>query len=226
MKKTIIIFSFFLLILSSCFNRVDILDLAHLKTSELSVTSYSPGGESIDVPINAKITIAFSSEMDTDSVKNAFRLKYANQTIREYDGNFSFSPDNRAFLFIPFYEFPPDTIVTVTIDDSARDINDFTLLDGFEFQFTTSSNTTPDTISPTLDNHDPLDSDVVTIDSYIELTFSEPMLKSTVEYALLLTADGDIRTRDDGVFEWYDNDKKVRYTPDDPLSIGAEYTLS
>jgi len=51
------------------------------------------------------------------------------------------------------------------------------------------------------------------------------MSKSTVEYAFLLNADGDIRDKDDGVFEWYDNDTRVIFRPNNTLLPGVNYTL-
>jgi len=144
MKRISIIFLLLLLTLSGCVSREDFFDLARVKNSDLAVISCSPSDNSIDIPVNTTITVEFSSVMDPDSIKEAFHLKYDNQTISSYDGVFHPFPDNKGFIFEPNIFFPASTEITVIIDDSARDIDDFTLLGGFESHFSTISDATPD----------------------------------------------------------------------------------
>jgi len=63
---------------------------------------------------------------------------------------------------------------------------------------------------------------------YVEIVFDEPMIKSTVEMGFVLdltNGGGDQRTDKHGNFQWDDTNISVRYSPDEPLKIGLDYTI-
>jgi alpha-amylase len=82
------------------------------------VTQISPAHDSKDVETNATVAVQFSEPMDTDNVQAAF------STIPAVPGTFAWSATKDKLTFTPQGSgFPPQTMVTVRIANTARTAN-------------------------------------------------------------------------------------------------------
>ncbi|HUT64712.1 MAG TPA: Ig-like domain-containing protein [Spirochaetota bacterium] len=232
MRRLLYIFIPILLILGSCGIRTD---LFHIASSDLRVYSCDPVNGGPDIPLNAKVTVAFTANMDTWTTKDAFSISFGGSTYTADDGWFEWFAGESAFVFHydPDHsggnddDYPVGTEITVSIDTSARDQEGFYLTEQFEWSFTTSPVPFSDLTIPEVTVWAPSFSEQISPPDFVEIQFTEPMIASTVVHSFVLASTDwqDIRWLEHGHFQWYDNRMRFRYYPLNPLKTGKDYKV-
>jgi len=213
------------------------------KTSEMTqptVTDYWPKDLETGVTRRPTISITFSEPMDTDSVEGAFVLSPEIGT----SGTFEWGEYNKTLRFTPYTTLKPITTyeVLINIANSAKDLSGNVLTDEnespalqgdnyFQFRFQTGYLKTPEVTSYS-PSHWATD---VPLTPTIQITFSEPMDKDSVEGAFrlrkvrYLTPENSNLGNGTGVtgtFEWSEGGKTLRFTPLSPLESNMTYAVS
>ncbi|MBN2325046.1 MAG: Ig-like domain-containing protein [Spirochaetes bacterium] len=232
MRRLLFIVPILFLIASCDLHRVDLFTIA---SSDLKVYTYDPVNGGFDIPLNAKVAVSFTNNMQTWSVEDAFSISFGGTAYTADDGWFEWFADERAFIFHydpdhsgpPDHEYPEGTEITVRIGTSARDKEGFYLTEPLEWSFTTSPVPFSDFTIPDVTVWAPSYSEQISPPGFVEIQFSEPMITSTVVYSFaLMSTDGqDIRWLEHGHFQWYDNRTKCQYYPLDPLATGKDYKV-
>jgi hypothetical protein len=221
-----------LFLLASC--NLQRADLFRIASSDLRVYSCDPVNGGPDIPLNAKVSVSFTTNMDTWATEDAFSISFDGTTYTADDGWFEWFGGEHAFIFHfdPDHsggddEYPEGTEITVRVDTGARDKEGLFLTSPFQWSFTTPTGGFTDLTLPDVNTWNPSCSEEITDLSYVEVVFSEPMIVSTVVYSfVLMSTDGqDIRWLEQGHFQWYDNRTIFRYYPLNPLMTGKDYIV-
>jgi len=227
MKTLSTCFAPLILIISflGCDIRLDLLEKAKIKISDLTVEYQSPVDKSSDIPVNAKICVKFSSQMNKESVHDSFHIICYNHELDQYDGTFEWFNNDHVFLFTPLSLLPRNTRITVKLANEARDVNDYYLLDGFEWSFTTTEAEDTIPLEATLLSPDTDNDTAVDIYPKIEIEFSKEIIVCTSCATFRLTSDdaADIRTSDDGTFTC--NGIILTFIPHEPLIYNTWYSI-
>jgi len=170
-----------------------------------TIINKSPTG--IDIPVNTKIIVTFSELMDTSSVESAFSL------TPSVTGTYSWSQET--LTFTPKSNLNYDTQYKVTIDTTARDLENEFIESKFSWQFTTEEAIAP--TPPTVIYKSPTGTNVP-VDTTITITFSELMDTSSVEAAFLISPSVA------GTISW--NEATVTFTPDANLEYNTQYSVT
>ncbi|UCB44788.1 MAG: hypothetical protein JSV25_11280 [Spirochaetota bacterium] len=219
------------LLLTSC--GLSRTDLFHIASSDLQVYNFDPENSGLPIPVNAIITVAFNAVMDKRSVEEAFSLEFGGEVYTSDDGWFQwFAWDSAfAFHFDPYhlggdFYYPPAEAITVRISGSARNEDGYYLIGGHEWTFITSTDPAPDSTPPDVLSWSFIYSEEISVNGYVEIQFSEPMMKSTATHGFILATPDfttDVRSIEHGYTMWFDNNKTMRYYPFKPLQIGRDY---
>lgn len=206
---------------------------SRIPSSELPrVLLIDPADGLKNVPVNAKICILFSDQMDAQSVARSLIISIGGGNIplrgdawSVYDGGRLFIYDEAGLLF------PPNTEVGMAVGTSAVDLDGYHMDKVVESRFTTSPTPYADESPPSVDESKmaPANEEIVTLDSSVSFEFTEGMLRGTVERSFLLQSnDGsvpDSRDYRNGRFFW--DGRRVLYIPDEPLKLNdARYEVS
>jgi hypothetical protein len=211
-------------------------DLFRVASSNLAVYSCDPVNGGPDIPLNAKVSVSFTANMDTWATEDAFSISFDGSTYTADDGWFEWFGGEHAFIFHfdpdhsgpPDDEYPQGMEITVRVDTGARDKEGFFLTAPFQWSFTTSPGGFTDFTLPNVNTWNPSFSEEITDLSYVEVVFSEPMIVSTVAHSfVLMSTDGqDVRRAENGSFQWYDNRTRFRYYPLNSLMTGKDYDVT
>jgi hypothetical protein len=208
-------------------------DLFKIASSDLQVYNFDPENSGFPIPINSIITVSFTAVMDKRSVEEAFSFEFGGEVYTAEDGWFEwFAWDSAfAFHFDPYhfggdFYYPPGEEITVRIEGSARDEEGYYLAGGHEWTFITSIDPTPDFTPPDVVSWSFIYSEQISSNGYVEIVFSEPMMKSTATHGFILATPDwttDVRSIEHGFTQWFDDNTRMRYYPFKPLHIGRDY---
>jgi hypothetical protein len=139
------------------------------------VTSTNPINKAINVPINSKISVTFSVEMDPLTITTtSFNLKQGTTNVSGvvvYTGTTA--------TFAPTANLVANTIYTETITTDVKDITGKNIIKDYVSSFTTSA--TADLTAPTVILTDPADNATgVSLNHLIVVTFSKPIDPATI----------------------------------------------
>jgi len=135
--------------------------------------SISPTKDAENVPLDTKIAVTFSEEMDEFSVKNAFSIKPSVIGEKRYQ--------DKIFEFEPDQSFEYETEYTITISTVAKDTVGNSLTEAYSWEFTTEDLPPPKSIK-----EEPK-GDSVPVGSDITITFDRRMDESSVESAFSIS---------------------------------------
>ncbi len=219
-----------IIILAGCGNRVSLLDNAKISQSDIPVVlTVDPSSDRAGIPANPVVSVRFSIPMDTGSVESAFTLTVDGE-VYTAGGVFEWLNGNRMFIYYPpSGSLPSGSLITATIDVTAKSILGIHLSTEYKWSFTPgynfySGNPSILSILPTALQA------VLPTDLKIEIEFDRLMLHSTVESSFLLVSDSsdeDSRTSENGSFTWENmaSGEKVSYMPNEALGNNNTYTL-
>ena len=142
-----------------------------------TVTSTNPAIGATAVPINRKITAAFSKPMNPATISTAtFTLASATTTIT---GVVAYDTASNIATFAPAANLAANTAFTATITTGAKDLAGDSLASNFVWAFTTSA--VSDTTAPTVSSTNPASAATgVTLNQKIAATFSKAMDSTTI----------------------------------------------
>ncbi|UCE38016.1 MAG: Ig-like domain-containing protein [Thermoplasmata archaeon] len=166
------------------------------------VIGHSPSGVGVD--INSKITISFSEAMQHSSCEDAFSISPF------IDGVFSWNGNN--LIFTP-QNLSTDTIYTITMGSSAKDLAGNSLQSPYQFSFETVIDPYP----PYIIEVAPTGVDV-SVDSVITVKFSEAMSINSLYLAFVIEpyVSGTI---------YFETDTLV-FTPTDKFALNTTYNVT
>lgn len=138
------------------------------------ILSLVPENNAVDVPVNTKISIQFSNEMNTTETESAISISHGLTAT-----NFVWSNGNKTVTFTPSSNLDSETTYTVTISSDAKDI-----LGNWIERTTKFSFTTKDILPPKISLTSPFNGETkVKMNSDIVVTFTEEMQPSTIAYS-------------------------------------------
>jgi hypothetical protein len=172
----------------------------------------SPVGGSTEVATNAQLIFTFSEAMDTDSVQVGIQPPAAL-------GSPVWSQQGSVMTLQPATELSENTTYTVTLD--GEDVAGNPLTGTRSFSFTTAG-PAPDTVAPTVLTTSPSQASIGNVrNALVEVVFSEPMNKASVQAAFSVTAPAGFNG---GTFSWNEAGTVMTYAPSSVFSYGTEVT--
>jgi methionine-rich copper-binding protein CopC len=145
------------------------------------VLSTTPLNNADDVSINATITVHFSEEMDTDSVRTG--LVVHDSLENPVIGNTTPSIDGLSITFKPLFSFGYGEPYTVTVLKTVKDLAGNTMATDHVFGFRVQLEQIP----PRVVNLEPIDqSQFVSKDTRILVTYSEPMNSTSLAGSVVI----------------------------------------
>jgi YVTN family beta-propeller protein len=150
-------------------------------TTHPAVAAQQPLPGATDVSVGTDV-IAYASEVLSDWSTNAIVLK--DSAGANVTGNKILGLNDSILQFSPSANLKYNTLYTVTIDTTLRDL----CWNRLQTQYTWSFRTELDTVKPTVDGISPASGDtVISVNTAITVRFSEPMNKTTAQAAMSLT---------------------------------------
>jgi len=180
-----------------------------------TVSSVSPAGGATGVALNAKISATFSEAMDSTTIVAA------NFTISpSVAGTVTYNAASMTATFSPTANLAASTAYTATVKTGAKDSAGNALAANKVWSFTTgiAADTTPPTVASTV----PADTATgVATNSVISVTFSEPMLAST-----MIGTYFQVVPSVSGAVVYDAPSKTLTLTPGSLLATGTLYTVT
>jgi hypothetical protein len=234
MRKTVSLFFLSMLLLSGCFVRDPLFELASTSSSQSGlprIIVFDPCDGLQGVPRNGLIAMLFSQSMDEPSVERNFSYSYRGRWYGASDGSFVWDANSRLAVFRPLAFFPYDaplgTEVAVRMDDRGETLSGERLDRSYEWRFFTSDVTDQTGAQATAvqGSYPPGPQQP---DTRIFVEFDKEVLRSTVEGSLLVISGDfqDVRTIENGRVEWTEpvsGTFRATYTTDDPFLAGKTY---
>jgi hypothetical protein len=187
-----------------------------------TVSFTSPTDGAIAVPLNRKINVAFSEEMDPLTITTV-SFKVTGPGLTAVAGAVSYI-DSTA-TFIPLANLPASTLFTCTITTGAADLAGNTLAVNYVWHFTTG--VAQDTTAPSVISTSPLDlATGVAINKIVNATFSEamdPLTIATTSYSLRETLSGNDVP---GTVTYVAASNTARFNPLSDLAFNTDYTAT
>ena len=182
--------------------------MSSFTTSPFRVSGTYPQNGRTDVSLSTSISVAFTSRIDTGSVRSAFQITPATSgSFYLYDGNTSFE-------FYPSGGLLADTMYTVTIDTSVRSKDGTKLSSPYVFSF----RTVPFTVTYTFPYNG--QTGISRYPYSIEVGFSAPIDTGSVRSAFSIPGVS-------GYFSFYDGGNYFYYYPTNtPLLANTIYTAT
>ena len=181
------------------------------------VISTDPVNTATGVALNQKIAATFSKTMDASTFTSAtFTLKQGTTSV---SGFVSYS--GTTAIFAPASNLAPNTVYTVTITTSVKDLAGNTLANNFVWSFTTGAAivVTPPVVSST----DPIDAAInVALSKQLTATFSKTMDVSTIQTSTFILMKGI--TQISGFVSYAGTTAK--FTPVSTLAANTVYTAT
>lgn len=103
-------------------------------TTQPYVLSHSPSAGATDVPLNVAVSIEFSESMNRTSVERAFSVSVESDSL---EGGFAWSLDSTTVTFLPSDDLSLSKTYTVSVRNSASDIEGNLIGSSLTYQFTT-----------------------------------------------------------------------------------------
>lgn len=194
---------------------------ATLRTvGRLLVNSIIPSNDAQDVAADATITVAFNRPVVA---------LVSTEEMGDLPNPISIEPEvsgKGEWLNTSIYQFDPDaplqggTTYVVTVNAGLTDITGAVLEDNFVSTF--------QTLVPEILSTSPYDNQVVPLEQTIQISFSQPMDKASVEASFRLSNDlppfgGESIP---GEFSWSDDGMYLTFTPAENLVIDTSYRLT
>ena len=182
-------------------------------TTPPSIVSLSPAPNSTGAGTSQPIVVVFSEPMQDPSVFSAFLLTGAKGKVAVAMQKW----EQNQYLFSPVVPMDHNTLHTAVLSNSAVDYSGNRLsLTSWTFRTTAST----DTSRPSLVSTTPVDGSTgVPTDGFMELDFSEPIDPTSLENVLITPVPGD------GIEEWLNGGRTVRFTPYEPLLDDTQYLM-
>lgn len=175
------------------------------------ITSTTPTNNSINVSVNASVTIEFSEQMDENVTQGAVS---SSPTII---GSFSWANSSTALTLDPNTPLLTGTKYAVNVSTAAKSKAGKNMLDLYSFSFTTAGNPP---IPPAVASTSPINGEInVSITKAISITFTEVMNKSATEGAITSTPAIS------GSFSWDGTFRSVTWSPSASLQFDTKYTV-
>jgi methionine-rich copper-binding protein CopC len=172
-----------------------------------------PHSGETNVGVGQPVVVQFSEPMDYASVLDAFSWTGGGGPVLygvdDSDGNL--------FVFFPLQTLQNNTTYNVMIAGTAQDWAGNSLV-SILWSYTTTP--TPDATPPTLSSSTPSNGATgVDVGANLVLTFSEPVLKRSLEQVQITPAIGD------GIRVWSNDGRTVTIDPDEDMLPDTQYTL-
>ncbi|HOY67939.1 MAG TPA: Ig-like domain-containing protein [Candidatus Ozemobacteraceae bacterium] len=178
------------------------------------LTVHAPAAEAVDVPLLTPIELTFDQDMDKTSVAQALRVTPAN-TVASVTWT-----DARHAYFQFDTPWPEATLVTVTLATAARSLAGIELAGPVTWTFTTVAQV--DQIPPQLVTIVPASgSQALVPNTRIRLTFSKPMLRSSVEEAVTVVPAAAGMT-----FDWSTDNRTVGLLPSGNWAVDTDHLVT
>ncbi len=187
------------------------------------VSSTNPANFFDCVPINRKITAAFTKAMDPLTITTATFLVTGTIPVT---GTVTLDATNNIAIFTPSSTLGPDSIYTATITTSAKDTTGNSLASNFSWSF--ESCTTADATAPTVTSTVPLNlATSVPINQKITATFSEGMDSRTLTGTTFKVTSGTPAVAVAGTVSYAGNAGAIAtFTPASNLAISTLFTAT
>jgi YVTN family beta-propeller protein len=196
-----------------------------------TVESVIPASDATGVDITQILKITFSEPVDENTLKdNTCYLTSDNGNIIS-TGSFKGEGGNsEIILFIPDESMSCQTLYTLHIaggEAGVADLKGNELVEDYTSSFTTKSKDTDNPeVKSTIPENEAVDVYVI---SNVEIFFSEPMDKNTVEDGFVLSwldEDSGSENNVEGSFEWDKNNSVMKFVPLSTFLEGEDYTIS
>ncbi len=163
-----------------------------------------------DLSVDGALTVYFNQPMQRSSVEGALRTEPA------LSGKFEW-PDSATMRFIPDQAMPPDTAITLTIDDSAKAANGLTMTGPVSYRYQTTPYLT---VTERLPRPESTDVDPT---SAVVATFNLPVvaLGEPSDAPAAFTLAPSVAGRG----EWLNTSTYIFY-PDSAMQGGVKYTVT
>lgn len=184
-----------------------------------AVLEYEPLRDRMNVPQAAPIVVTFDDRMSRHAAEAAFSVE------PPVGGAIAWSRHSTVFHFYPSDTFPSDSMIRVSVDESAADLAGNTLGRPVEWSYITAVRV--DTAAPWLRETEP-DSGAVGVPATSEIvfTFSEAM-NTTGSAVAAISPDPD--PEGNGLLRWDPSGKVLTYhlgpAEDDTLEAGQTYAV-
>ena len=182
-------------------------------TTPPSIISLSPAPNSTGVGTSQPIVVVFTEPMQDPSVFPSFSLVSSKGKVAVAIENW----EANQYVFSPVVPMDRNTLHTALLSNTATDLSGNPLSPtSWAFWTTGSTDTTP----PALVSTTPIDGATnVPTDGFFELDFSEPIDHASMQGVLVTPVPGD------GIEEWFDGGRRVRFTPYEPLLDDTQYLM-
>lgn len=170
----------------------------------------SPMEGATEVPTSAQLLLTFSEPMDTDSIQVGVQPSVAL-------GAPVWNQQDTVLRLQPTGPLAQNTTYTVTVDGEDVAGNPLTGVRAFSF---TTTGPAPDTTPPTVLSTSPSQTSTGTArNSLLEVVFSEPMNKASVQAAFSITSPAGLNG---GSFSWNEASTVMTYVPPASFAYGTE----
>ncbi|WP_084668198.1 Ig-like domain-containing protein [Myxococcus stipitatus] len=185
------------------------------------IESRQPASGATQVSARAAIQVAFSEPVRVSSVTTT-NVGLSGSGGSAIPATVEVSSAGRTVTIAPINVLPTSTTVTVNLGTNSHPIVDIAgnaIELPFNFSFTTEG-PTPDTTPPTILSTTPGNAVIgVARDTLIEIVFSEPMNKASVEGAFAILSPAGLNT---GTLRWNTSSTVMTYSFPTELSYGAD----
>jgi hypothetical protein len=188
-----------------------------------TVVSTYPINEAVNIPLNIKIALTFSMEMDeTTLTSSSFTVREKSDEvlgINNISGVVECSGTN--VTFTPNVDLLPNTVYTGKISSEAENISGQELEEEYIWNFTTGDS--PDNTSPSVNSTNPINNTIeVERNIVITVTFSEEMNPLTITNSSFILKKVD--TEIPGTVTY--SGRTASFTPTNNLDAGTSYTAT
>ncbi|MGH9690971.1 MAG: Ig-like domain-containing protein, partial [Candidatus Acidiferrales bacterium] len=191
------------------------------------VTSTSPAGTAINVPVNQKIAATFSQAMSPATISASGTFTVA-ETISgtPVTGAIVYDAASNTAIFAPDSGLSVNTEFTATITTATADLTGVAMGANFVWSFTTGS--TVDAVAPVITLTKPASAaSSVPLNMTINATFSEAMDPTTITNATFILAMAGVGgTSVDGTVTYDPYSQIATFTPAATLTAGTQYTAT
>ena len=186
-----------------------------------TVVSTVPAADALEVTLNSSITATFSEAMNADTIVAA-NFTVTNDGV-PVAGAVSYDAASKTATFDPTANLAASLPMVVTITADVEDVAGNALAAEYVWTFTTG--TVVDGTAPTVSSTLPVSSGFMNIDGYITVTFSEPMLASSITAAGTFTVVDSLSANVVGVVTT-PTTTTARFTPSAALDPEVVYTAT
>ncbi|HEY9072115.1 MAG TPA: Ig-like domain-containing protein [Candidatus Ozemobacteraceae bacterium] len=178
------------------------------------LTAYSPSDAAVDVPRLTPIELTFDQDMDKTSIVPSLQVVPANAIA-----SITWSDARHAYILFDA-PWPENTLISVTLASSARSLAGIELAAPTVWSFTTARQTGQ--VQPQLISIVPASGTPSLVpNTRIRLTFSKPMLRSSIETAIsVVPAAGEM------TYAWSADNTSVGLLPTGNWAIDTEHLVT